>query len=54
MLVTDNFIRSLVEMYGLHAVYTHGNIWYHQACNFLHLKHRLYLPLDKSLTERVM
>ena len=28
--------------------------WYPQACNFLHLKHRLHSPLEKSLIERVM
>ncbi|HEX7143490.1 MAG TPA: DDE-type integrase/transposase/recombinase [Nitrososphaeraceae archaeon] len=54
MFVAENFIRSLVSKYGKHTVYTDGNTWYPQACNFLHLKHRLHSPLKKNLIERVM
>ena len=54
MFVADNFIRSLVEKYGKHTVYTDGGTWYPQACTFLHLKHRLHSILEKSLIERVM
>ena len=54
MFVAENFIRSLVEKYGRHTVYTDGGTWYPQACNFLHLKPRLHSPLEKSLIERVM
>ena len=54
MFVPENFIRSLVSRYGKHSVYTDGGTWYPQACNFLHLKHRLHSPLEKSLIERVM
>jgi putative transposase len=54
MFVAENFIRSLVFKYGRHTVYTDGGIWYPQACRFLHLKHRLYPSLEKSLIERVM
>ena len=54
MFVAENFIRSLVEKYGRHTVYTDGGTWYPQACNFLHLKHRLHSPLEKTLIERVM
>ena len=54
MFVAENFIRSLVEKYGKHTVYTDGGTWYPQACNFLHLKHRLHSSLEKSLIERVM
>lgn len=39
MFVAENFIRSLVEKYEKHTVYTDGGTWYPQACNFLHLKH---------------
>ncbi|HEX6293689.1 MAG TPA: hypothetical protein VFZ46_00915 [Nitrososphaeraceae archaeon] len=44
MFVAENFIRSLVEKYGRHTVYTDdGGTWYpQQVCNFLHLKHRLH------------
>ena len=55
MFVAENFIRSLVEKYGRHTIYTDSGTWYpKQACNFLHLKHRLHSPLEKSLIERVM
>ncbi|MGH9981165.1 MAG: hypothetical protein ACRD6U_06405 [Nitrososphaeraceae archaeon] len=35
-------------------VYTDGGTWFPQACNFLHLKHYLHSPIEKSLIERVM
>jgi putative transposase len=54
MFLAENFFRSLVSRYGSHTVYTDGGKWYPQACNFLHLKHRLHSPLEKSLIERVM
>ncbi len=54
MFVEEKFIRSLVSKYGKHTVYTDGGTWYQQACNFLHLKHRLHSPFEKSLIERVM
>ena len=39
MLVAEKFIRSLVENYGKHTVYTDGGTWYDEACNILKLKH---------------
>ena len=45
MFVAEKFIRSLVEKYGRHTVYTDSGTWYPQACNFLHLKHRLHSHL---------
>ena len=54
MFVAEQFIRSLVEKYGRHTVYTDGDTWYPQACNFLGLKHYLHTSLEKSLIERVM
>jgi putative transposase len=53
MLVAEKFIRSLVEKYGRHTVYTDGGTWYHEACNVLKLKHYLHSPIEKSLMERV-
>ncbi|HSF50061.1 MAG TPA: hypothetical protein VLA74_04795, partial [Nitrososphaeraceae archaeon] len=53
MLIAEKFIRSLVEKYGKHTVYTDGGTWYDQACNVLRLKHYLHSPLKKSLMERV-
>jgi putative transposase len=54
MFVAEKFIRSLVEKYGKHTVYSDGGTWYPQACTFLHLKHRLHSHLEKSLIERVV
>ena len=53
MIVAEKFIRSLVSKYGEHTVYTDGGTWYPQACTFLHLKHYLHSPFEKSLMERV-
>jgi putative transposase len=53
MLVAEKFIRSLVDKYGKHTVYTDGGTWYHEACNVLGLKHYLHSALEKSLMERV-
>ena len=53
MLVAEKFIRSLVEKYGRHTVYTDGGTWYDEACNVIGLKHYLHSPFQKSLMERV-
>ena len=53
MLVAAKFLRSLVEIYRRHPVYTDGGAWYDEACNILKLKHDLHSPLEKSLMERV-
>ena len=53
MLVAEKFLRSLVEKYGRHTVYTDCGTWYHEACNIIGLKHYLHSPLEKSLMERV-
>ena len=53
MLVAEKFIRSLVENYGKHSVYSDGGTWYDEACNVLRLKHYLHSPLEKSFIERV-
>jgi putative transposase len=53
MLVAEKFLRSLVEKYGKHTVYTDGGTWYHEACNVIGLKHYLHSPFQKSLMERV-
>ena len=51
MFTDEKFIRSLIDKYGKHKVYTDGDTWYPQACTFLNLKHRLHSPLEKSLIE---
>ena len=53
MLIAEKFIRSLVEKYGKHTVYTDGGTWYEQACNVIGLKHHLHSSIEKSLMERV-
>ena len=53
MLVAEKFIRSLVEKYGKHTVYTDGGKWYYEACTVLGLKHYLQSSIEKSLMERV-
>ena len=53
MLVAERFIKSLVERYGNHTVYTDGGTWYDEAYNVLGLKHYLHSSLEKSLMERV-
>jgi putative transposase len=54
MFVAENFIHYLVDKYDKHTVYTDGSTWYPQACTFLHQKHRLHSPLEKSMIERLM
>ena len=49
MLVAEKFIRSLVDKYGKHTVYTDGGHWYPEACNRLKLKHYLHSSIEKSL-----
>jgi len=54
MLIAEKFIRSLVETYGKHTVYTDGGTWYYdEACYVIGLKHLLHSPLEKSLMEWV-
>jgi putative transposase len=53
MLVAEKFIKSLIEKYGKHIVYTDGGTWYDEACNILRLKHYLHSSIEKSLMERV-
>ena len=54
MLIAEKFIRSLVEKYGKHTVYTDGGTGIQKHVNFLRLKHYLHSPLEKSLIEMVM
>ena len=53
MIVAARFIKSLVEKYGKHTVYTDGGKWYPETCKVLKLKHYLHSPVEKSLMERV-
>ncbi len=53
MLVAEKFIRSLVDKYRKHIVYTDGGTWYNEACSVIGLKYYLNLPFEKSFMERV-
>ncbi len=53
MFVAEKFIRSLVQKYGKHTVFTDGGTWYDEACEVIGLKHYLHSPFQKSLMERV-
>jgi putative transposase len=54
MLILSSFLKSLLDKYGRHTVYSDGGTWYPEACNVLGLKHRLHSHLEKSLMERVI
>ena len=54
MLVAEAFLRSLVEKYGRHVVYSDGASWYPEACRALGLKHRAHSAYEKSLIERAI
>ncbi len=53
MLVAEKFLRSLVEKYGKHTVYTDDGTWYPEACKMLGLKHNLHSSFEKRLMEGV-
>ena len=53
-LIAEAFLRSLVELYGKHTVYSDGGTWYPEACSSLGLKHRLHTSFVKSIVERAM
>jgi putative transposase len=53
MLVVEKFIRSLIDKYGKHTVYTDGGTWYPEACEVIGLKYYLHSPIEKSLMERI-
>jgi putative transposase len=54
MLVVESFLRSLIQLYGKHIVYSDGGSWYPEACISLRLKHILHSPFEKSVIERAM
>ena len=52
MIIAQLFLKSLMEKYGKHVVYSDGGTWYPEACRALGLEHRLHSPYAKSLVER--
>jgi putative transposase len=43
MLVLSSFLKSLIQKYGKHIVYSDGGTWYPEACKVLGLKHYIYI-----------
>lgn len=54
MLVLSSFLKSLIQKYGKHIVYSDGGTWYPEACKVLGLKHYIHSPLQQNLIERIM
>jgi hypothetical protein len=56
MLVTEQFIQSLVRRYGKQKISTDGGgTWYPQACKFLKIEHIIYIRLmGKTSFERTI
>ena len=54
MLVAESFLRSLIERYGKHIVYSDGGTWYPEACNSLGLKNIYSSPFEKSIIQRAI
>ena len=55
ILVAEAFLRSLVELYGKHIVYSDG--WRYLVscrCATLCLKHRLHSTFENSIVERAI
>ena len=42
MLILSSFLKSLLEKYGQHTVYSDDGTWYPEACNVLGLKHIVF------------
>ncbi|HET9807118.1 MAG TPA: DDE-type integrase/transposase/recombinase, partial [Nitrososphaeraceae archaeon] len=48
MIIAEKFIRSLVEKYGKHTVYTDGGTWYDEACNIIGLEYYLHFIISEK------
>jgi putative transposase len=51
ILAAESFLRSLVNLYGKHIVYSDGGTRYPEACISIGLKHRLHASYQKSIIE---
>jgi putative transposase len=54
MLVAEAFLKTLVEKYGKHTVYSDGASWYPEACKSLGLEHRIHSQYEKNIIERAI
>lgn len=48
MLVAESFLKSLIEIYGRHIVYSDGGTWYPEACSSLGYVHPMKRALSKE------
>lgn len=53
MIVAEKFIRSLVEKYEKHTIYTDGSTLYDEACKVIGLKHYFHSSIEKNIIEKV-
>jgi putative transposase len=51
ILAAESFLRSLVNLYGKHIVYSDGGTRYLEACISIGSKHRLHASYQKSIIE---
>jgi putative transposase len=54
MLEAEAFLKTLVEKYGKHTVYSDGASWYPEACRSLSLEHRIRSQYEKNIIERAI
>ena len=52
--IAKQFLSTIINKYGKHAVSTDGGTWYPQACKFLNLQHDLHSSYEKNIIERIM
>ena len=48
MLVARQFLKSLIEKYDKHNVYSDDGTWYPEDCKVLKLKHYIHSSLEKK------
>jgi putative transposase len=54
MLVSEQFIQSLIRKYGKHNISTDGGTWYPQACRLLKVTHHIHSSIERSFIERTI
>ena len=54
MLIAEQFLKSLIKIYGKHPLSTDGGTWYPQACTFLKIPHHLHSVHERSIIERTI
>jgi putative transposase len=49
MIVVRQFLKSLVEKYGKHTLYSDGDICYPETYKILKMKHYMHSPLGRKV-----